>query len=261
MAELDYETRHALRPHDFAVLAQFGFKYAPVGFKFFNVESELEATGLQQIDGKMPWCRMLLEAQRGKAFYATAENQSCEPGIFLTGHGPLTPLAASGRIGAAFDIFPDERANRRIYNHISKLAEDSTFATGYAPVDKLTFDPDLVILLCDDMDQTEKVFRAIQWDTGDIIVSKMTYVMGCNWMFTYPYVTGDINIVWTGLCHGMRKHDLHPAGLPIISIPWHHLDRVLRNIAEMPWTLPAHTDESEAADQRGCERLGVDGII
>jgi len=124
VAELDYETRHALRPHDFAVLAQFGFKYAPVGFKFFNVESELEATGLQQIDGKMPWCRMLLEAQRGKAFYATAENQSCEPGIFLTGHGPLTPLAASGRIGAAFDIFPDERANRRIYNHISKLAED-----------------------------------------------------------------------------------------------------------------------------------------
>ena len=153
------------------------------------------------------------------------------------------------------------RANRRIYNHLSLLAEGSTYATGYAPVEKLTFDPDLLILCCDDMDQAERVFRALQWDTGDVIVSKMTYVIGCNWIFTHPYVTGEINIVWTGLCHGMRKHDLHPPGLPIVTIPWHHLDRVLRNIREMPWTLPAHTAEAETADQRGSERLGVEGII
>jgi uncharacterized protein (DUF169 family) len=261
VAELNYETRHTLRPHDFTVLSKFEFKYAPVGFKFFNVEGDLEGLGLEQIDAKISWCQMLLAAQKGRAFYATAENQSCEPGIFLTGHGPLTPLAASGRIGTAFDIFPDERANRRIYSHINMLAEDSTFATGYAPVDKLTFDPDLLILGCDNMDQAERVFRATQWDTGDLIVSKMTYVMGCNWIYTYPFITGNINTVWTGLCHGMRKYDLHPPGLPIVTIPWHHIDRVLRNINEMPWTMPAHTDQREAADQRGCERLGVEGII
>jgi uncharacterized protein (DUF169 family) len=261
VAELNYETRHTLRPHDFTVLSKFEFKYAPVGFKFFNVEGDLEGLGLEQIDAKISWCQMLLAAQKGRAFYATAENQSCEPGIFLTGHGPLTPLAASGRIGTAFDIFPDERANRRIYSHINMLAEDSTFATGYAPVDKLTFDPDLLILGCDNMDQAERVFRATQWDTGDLMVSKMTYVMGCNWIYTYPFITGNINTVWTGLCHGMRKYDLHPPGLPIVTIPWHHIDRVLRNINEMPWTMPAHTDQREAADQRGCERLGVEGII
>jgi uncharacterized protein (DUF169 family) len=261
MGELDYEARHKLKPHDFGILEKFDFKYAPVGFKFFNVEADLEGLGLERLDARIAWCQMLLEAQKGKAFYATADNHYCEPGIFLSGLGELSPLAAGGRIGPPFDIFADERANRRVYKHITVLAEGSTFATGFAPLDKLTFDPDLLILACDDAGQTERVLRATQWDTGDMIVSNMTYVMGCNWMFTYPYVSGNINTVWTGVCYGMKMYKLYPPGLPIVVIPWHHIDRVLRNMNEMPWTLPGHTDQKEEAYQRAFERLGVEGII
>ena len=223
--------------------------------------TNLEGLGLEQLDSKISWCRMLLEAQKGRAFYATAENQYCEPGIFLTGHGKLSALAAGGRIGPPFDIYAEERANRRVYEHLSLLAEESTYATGYAPIGKLTFDPDLHIIGCDNMDQGERILRATQWDTGDMIVSNMTYVMGCNWMFTYPYITGKINVVWTGVCYGMKMYKVFPPGLPIVSIPWHHIDRVLRNIREMPWTLPGHTDRKEEAYQLAFKRLGVDGII
>ena len=261
MGELEYESRHMLRSHDFAVLDKFGFEYAPVGFKFFNVKEDLKGLGLQPLDARIAWCQMLLEAQKGKAFYATAENHNCEPGLFLTGQGPLDPLASGGRIGPAFDIYPAERVNRRVYEHISRLAEGSTYAVGFSPVAKLTFDPDLLILMCDSMDQAEKVLRATQWDTGDMIKSHMTYVMGCNWLFTYPFLTGQINTVWTGVCYGMKMYKLYPPGLPIVTIPWHHIDRVLRNMNEMPWTLAGHTDEKEAAYKRGSERLGVEGII
>lgn len=261
MSELNYETRHKLRDHDLGILNKFEFKYAPVGFKFINVEADLEGLELEKLEGEIAWCQMLLEAQKGNAFYATAENQYCEPGIFLTGHGKLDPLAAGGRIGPPFDIYADERPNRRVYNHISVLAAESTFATAYAPVDKLTFDPDLLIIGCDNLDQGERVLRATQWDTGDMIVSKMTYVMGCNWMFTHPFVTGEINTVWTGVCYGMKMYKLYPPGLPIVTIPWHHIDRVMRNMNEMPWTLPGHTDRKEEAYQLGFKRLGVDDII
>jgi uncharacterized protein (DUF169 family) len=261
MPELDYEARLKLRAHDFAVLDRFDFKYAPVGFKFFNVASDLEGLGLEQLDSNIAWCQMLSEAQKGRAFYATAENHYCEPGIFLSGHGELSALAAGGRIGPPFDIFPDERANRRVYKHITVLAAGSTYATGFSPVSKLTFDPDLLIIACDNMDQGERVLRATQWDTGDMVVSHMTYVMGCNWMFTYPYVTGNINTVWTGVCYGMKMYKLYEPGRPIVVIPWHHIDRVLRNISEMPWSLPGHTDNKEEAYQKGFERLGVEGII
>jgi uncharacterized protein (DUF169 family) len=269
MGELNYETRHKLKPHDFAILEKFEFKYAPVGFKFLNVKEDLEGLELEPLSGtgkyggdaKMAWCEMLLEAQQGRAFYASAENQYCEPGIFLSGHGELDPLAAGGRIGPPFDIYADERPNRRVYNHITVLAPGSTYATAFAPVDKLTFDPDLLILACDNMDQGERVLRATQWDTGDMIESHMTYVMGCNWLYTYPFVTGKINTVWTGVCYGMKMYKLYPPGLPIVVIPWHHIDRVLRNMNEMPWSLPGHTDQKDEAYQKGYERLGVKDII
>ena len=261
MSGMDYEKRLKLKSHDFAVLDDFGFEYSPVGFKFFNVEADLEGLGLQPLEGKMAWCQMLREAQGGRAFYALAGNHRCEPGLFLPGYRPIDPLAAGGRIGTAYDIFPDERANRRIYNHLSVLAEGSVYATGYAPVSKLTFEPDLLILACDNMDQGERVLRATQWDTGDRISMQMTYVMGCNWIFTYPYVSGNINTLWTGICHGMTGYELHPPGLPIVSLPWGHLDRVLRNIREMPRKLPAHTAEREESHRRGEQRLGMEGII
>jgi uncharacterized protein (DUF169 family) len=261
VGELNYEARFALRDRGLGILDDLEFKYAPVGMKFFNVESDLEGLGLERLESRMAWCQMLVEAQKGKAFYATAQNQSCEPGIFLTGHGELAPIAASGRIGPAFDIYPDERANRRIYNHITCLAAGSTFATGFAPYDMLTFDPDVLIIVCDNMVQGERMMRATQWDTGDMIVSRMTYVMGCNWMFTYPFTSGEINVVWTGVCHGMTGHELYPTGLPIVCVPWNQIDRVMRNLREMPRILPSHTAEREECERRGCERLGVDGII
>ena len=261
VGELNYDTRHKLKPHDFAILEKFDFKYAPVGFKFFNVEGDLEGLELERLDSRIAWCQMLMEAQKGKAFYATAENQYCEPGVFLTGQGGLSALAAGGRIGPPFDIYADERSNRRVYQHITMLVEGSTYAVGFAPVAKLTFDPDLLIIGCDNMDQGERVLRATQWDTGDMIKSHMTYVMGCNWLFTYPYVSGEINTVWTGVCYGMKMYKLYPPGLPIVVLPWHHIDRVLRNMNEMPWSLPGHTDQKEEAYQKAFERLGVEGII
>ena len=258
---VEYEARHKLRKHDFSILKKFGFKYSPVGFKYFNHASDVEALGLGKLDKRIAWCQMLREAQEGNAFYAEADNQFCEPGIFLTGHGEIDPIAAGGRIGPPFEIYPEERANRRVYNHIHRLEVGSVHSTGFASFDKLTFDPDLLILTCDDMDQTARVLRATQYDTGDLIESKMTYVMGCNWIFNYPYVTGKINTVTTGISYGMKMYKLYPPGMQIVSIPWHHIDRVLNNMNEMPWTVPGHTDQKEEFYKKAHKRLGIEQII
>ena len=179
-----FEDRHLLREHDFAALDMFDFEYQPVGFKFFNIKPEVP--GLEKLDKKLAWCQMLPEAQSGSAFYAEADNHECEPGVFLPGHAACDPIAGGGRIGPPFHIYPDERANRRVYDSLSLLAVGSVHSTAFAPLSRLAFDPDLLILTCDSMDQTERVLRAIQYDTGDVIESRMTYVMGCNWLFNYP---------------------------------------------------------------------------
>ena len=257
----EYEDRHKSSNRDYSILDKFDFKYPPVGFKFFNDASDLKGLGLVKLDTRIAWCQMLREAQKGIAFYAEKDNQFCEPGVFLTGQGELPPIAAGGRIGPPFDIYPQERANRRVYDHISPLAQGSVHSTGFAALDKMKFDPDLLLLVCDNMDQTERVLRATQYDTGDLIESRVTYVMGCNWMFNYPYVTGKINTVTTGICYGMKMYKLYPPGMQIVSIPWHHIDRVLKNMHEMPWSIPGHTDQKEGFYKKAHARLGVEQII
>jgi len=257
----EYEDRHKLSNRDYAILNRFDFKYSPVGFKFFNDASDPRGLGLEKLDKRIAWCQMIREAQKGIAFYAGKDNQFCEPGIFLTGQGELPPMASGGRIGPPFDIYPQERANRRVYYHILPLASGSVHSTGFAALDKMKFDPDLLLLTCDNMDQTERILRATQYDTGDLIESKMTYVMGCNWMFNYPYVTGKINTVTTGICYGMKMYKLYAPGMQIVSIPWHHIDRVLRNMHDMPWSIPGHTDQKEEFYKKAHARLGVEQII
>lgn len=256
-----YEERHRSRHHDFSILNKFEFKYAPVGFKYFNLESDVKTLGLKKLDKRIALCQMILEAPAGEAFYAEADNQFCEAGLFLTGHSELNPLAAGGRIGPAFDVYPDERVNRRAYNHISCLAVGSVHSTGFASLDKMIFDPDLLILICDNMDQAERILRATQYDTGDPVESRITYVIGCNWIFNYRYVSGKINMVFTGISYSMKMYKLYPPGIPIISIPWHHIDRVLTNMKEMPWTVPGHTDKKEEFYKIAHARLGVKQII
>ena len=85
MGELNYETRHKLKPHDFAILEKFDFKYAPVGFKFFNVEADLEGLELEQLDSRIAWCQMLLEAQKGRPSTPPPRTSTASPGCSLPG--------------------------------------------------------------------------------------------------------------------------------------------------------------------------------
>jgi len=55
-------------------------------------------------------------------------------------------------------------------------------------------------------------------------------------------------------------YKLYPPSGQIISIPWHHVDRVLRNLNEMPRTIPRHTDAKEEFYEIAHGRLGVEQI-
>jgi len=70
-----------------------------------------------------------------------------------------------------------------------------------------------------------------------------------------------INTVTTGISYGMKMYKLYPPGMQIVSIPWHHIDRVLKNMNEMPWTVPGHTNDKEEFYKKAHDRLGVEQII
>ena len=74
--------------------------------------------------------------------------------------------------------------------------------------------------------------------------------MGCSWLFAYPYLSGEMNFVSTGLGFGMRRRKLFPEGLHIISIPFDQITPLLQTLQEMPWVpRPYQADGLEYVNQ------------
>ena len=88
----------------------------------------------------------------------------------------MLPWGKGGEFGAELEIFREPRANARIYQYVPKFPEGTVNYVAVSSLDKLTFDPDLLILVATPI-QTEIVLRAMSYSTGEICESKMTGVL------------------------------------------------------------------------------------
>ena len=184
---------------------------------------------------------MIKEAQeRENPFYITAEIEDCFGSVTL-GMKELPPFAEAGEIGYELDIFGEQRANSRIYNYLPKVNKGVINYVVFARLDKLTFEPDLLILTAA-ISQAEIIFRAIEHSSGVPRESKTTGVFGCAWLFTYPYQTGKVNYTITGLGFGMKAKKVFPEGLILFSIPFDWIPILVHNLKEIKWELPSYKE-------------------
>lgn len=230
---------------DVSVFERFVFEYQPVGVKFLLTKPQ----GIAPLDRNMAFCEMLKTAQSSDPFYATQAHQECKAASVLLGMVEPDPVFESGQMGPKLGVFDDARANRRLYRHAPQLARDSVNYVAFAPLDKLDFDPDLLIVTARP-GQAEIVLRAMSYKTGAGWNAKGSTVMGCAWLYTYPYVTGELNLMVTGLHHGMKARNLFPEGLLFLSIPFDLLPGIVESLHEMQWDLPQYSWGKEVHMQK-----------
>ena len=77
----------------------------------------------------------------------------------------LDPIFESGQIGYKDGIFKEARANRRIYQNIPRLAKGSVNYVAFSPLDKLTFEPDLLTVTAN-ISQAEIILRDSTYSNG-----------------------------------------------------------------------------------------------
>ena len=206
----------------------------------------------------MAFCEMLKRAQQGSAFFTDAKSHTCEAGLYVLGQADIAAPFVNGEFGAGLKIFDGPRSASRLYQHIPKLGRGVVDFVAFAPLDKLTFDPDLMILIAD-TPQTEILLRAVSYRTGQMWVSKYTAAIGCAWIYIYPYLSGNLNYTIAGLGHGMKRRKLFPEGRQIISIPFDLLPSLLQTLQTMPWVLPAYESDGLEFVGRLLDRLGLAG--
>jgi uncharacterized protein (DUF169 family) len=191
---------------DLSIFNKFKFEKPPVGVKFLYFKPE----GTQQLDKNLAFCEMIKEAQqRESPFYFAKENEDCFGTVSL-GMEQMSSWGKGGEFGAALEIFQEPRANARIYQYVPKFPEGTVNYVAMSSLDKLTFDPDLLIIVATPA-QAEIVLRAMSYSTGEIWESKTTGVLGCAWIFVYPYQSSKINYVPTGMT--FWHTDIYPLGL------------------------------------------------
>jgi uncharacterized protein (DUF169 family) len=215
-------------PSELTILEKFGFEKPPVGVKFTATRPK----GLERPGQVLDFCEMLAEAQGGRAFYVTREDFTCI-GPLLLGMDD-DPVFESGRVGPRLGAFKDERSNRRIYQYLPRARKNSIKYVAFAPLDKLNFVPDLMIIMAS-VSQAEVLIRANGYATGEMWTARGTPVAGCAWLYVHPYLSGEMNFTVTGLGFGMKARRLFPEGRILITIPWDRLHGTLKNLEEMEW--------------------------
>ena len=222
---------------DLSIYNKFNFEKPPVGVKFLFARPK----GIEQIDKTLPFCEMLKEAQqRETPFYFSKENENCV-GKLILGMEDMPLFIEAGQLGPMFGIYQDPRANNKIYQYIPKFERGIVNYIAFSSLDKLTFEPDLLILTTTPS-QAEIALRAMSYSTGEIWAPKATPVLGCAWLYIYPYQSGKVNYTITGLAFGMKAKQIFEEGWILISIPYNWIPTITQNLKEMEWVLPSYTD-------------------
>jgi uncharacterized protein (DUF169 family) len=221
-------------PEELAIMEKFEFERPPVGVKFTAARPK----GLERPGKVLDFCEMLAEAQEGRAFYVTREDFTCI-GPLLLGMDE-DPVFESGRVGPKLGAFKDERANRRIYQYLPRARKNSIKYVAFAPLDKLNFAPDLLIIMAT-VSQAEIIIRANGYATGEMWTARGTSVAGCAWLYMHPYLSGEMNFTVAGLGFGMKARRLFPEGRILITVPWDRLSGIVKNLEEMEWVPESFT--------------------
>jgi uncharacterized protein (DUF169 family) len=248
------EVEMTLTGEDLAILDRFEFEVQPVGIMF----SAKRPDRLDRLGEPMAFCEMLKRALEGHAFYADAESHTCDAGRHVLGQADASEPFVSGEFGAGLRIFEGTRAASRPYHYIPRIGRGIVNYVAFSPLNRLSFEPDVLILLAN-TGQTEVLLRAMSYRTGQMWVSKFSPIIGCAWVCIYPYLTGELNYVITGLGHGIKRRKLFPEGLQLVSIPSDLLPSMLQTLKVMPWVLPAYEPDGTEYVRRLMIELGIQG--
>lgn len=213
---------------DYSIFDKFGFERQPVGVSFSLKKPE----GIKRIEKHLGVCEMFKEAQTGEPFYAGVDDVQC--GTQVMGMTAFPPVMESGQLGAEFSMFKTPSANRRVYDFVPVLPRNIVQYIIHSPLDKLTSDPDLLIITADAA-QAEILLRASTYSTGRMWTAKGSTCLACGWFYAYPYLTGELNYGISGLGYSMKAREVLPAGLVIISIPSEIMGMMIENLQEMEW--------------------------
>jgi uncharacterized protein (DUF169 family) len=224
---------------DLSIFKKFKFEKPPVGVKFLFARPE----EVKQLDKNAPLCEMVKVAQQSSApFYITKENEDCVGKVVMGWEEK--PMIEAGMVGPPLGIYEEPRVNNQLYQYAPKFKKGIVNYVAFASLDKLNFEPDLLILMAT-VKQAEIVMRASTYATGDMWETKGVPALACSFIYAYPFLSGKLNYMVTGMAFGGRAKEIYPEGWFLMSLPYKALPNIIYGLKKMEWVPPSYAEGRE----------------
>lgn len=179
-----------------------GLEKSPVAIKLVLREDDLPE-GVEKIEKPARHCEMVQMAAAGKSFYATGEAQACKGGADALGIDEAPEKVKTGEFYYNLGRFASFASAKRTFDEIPSV-DLRFYAAVYAPLEDATFDPDVIVIICNPA-QAMKISQALVYTLGGRVEADFSGIQSlCADAVAGPYMRKRANI--TMGCSGSRQY-------------------------------------------------------
>jgi uncharacterized protein (DUF169 family) len=144
-----------------------------------------------------------LARNEGKIFYATSGKHECNGGAWALGLREITPTLKSGDFYFKLGKYDSAAACKRTIDRVPHLGSGDTYATLYAPLEKTSFTPHVVMMVTTPRNML-KLAQSSLFRLGGRIHAEFSGIQSvCSDATAQTYLTGQPNFSLG--CDGSRK--------------------------------------------------------
>ncbi|HWQ49555.1 MAG TPA: DUF169 domain-containing protein [Methanosarcina sp.] len=180
-------------------------KTSPVAVKLISKKGEIPS-GIKKVDEVMTHCQFVDRVRTtGEEFYTLAEDQMCKIGSGALGFNEIPPEVLSGEsYYKGFKLFSAQGSASRTVKKIPVLPPNSTDAIIYSPLEKTSFVPDVIVVICNPK-KAMLLTQAYVYKTGSRLETSFVGMQSlCSEGVVQTYKEGKVGI---GLgCVGSRNN-------------------------------------------------------
>ncbi|MCQ8894138.1 MAG: DUF169 domain-containing protein [Methanolinea sp.] len=197
MNKMDYKEASAV------LVRALGLSSSPVAVRLATGKEEIPQ-GMEKLDRTVRHCQMVNMARKeGRVFYATVENHECMGGAWALGLRQITETLKNGQFYYKLGKFESTAACKRTIDRIPHVESGATYATLYAPLEKATFSPHIILIIAEPRVML-KLAQATLFRLGGRINSEFSGIQSvCSDACAQTYLTGRAN--YSLGCDGSRK--------------------------------------------------------
>ena len=206
----------------------------PQAVKMLTAEDEIPASAIRAGEqfGHLAYCQAAALAKRdGMTVYMGKKDHWCWATLVGFGMVDCSPESPAFDALMPFLGIKDKNKAPEFFAHFPQLPEGKYTGTVIAPAETADFEPDVILINCNNNFQLRSMFMAIKNQTGKMLDAQFEALDSCVYTVVKSIVTGDYTVAIPD--PGDQERALATSNEIILGVPFSRLDELHEGMQEI----------------------------